>query len=149
MATATQLLDSSGKPLALGGSYVLLRTRAADHDAVVVLPAEPRAIELRVMPEYMAAAYDITLSRIVTSDGASIRTEVAVTRGDDGYVRTYVDSSKLEPGVWSLELEPAQGRISVGPERVEAAKSSFRIKVVGAGAVGEPEMGVTDHGQQT
>ena len=39
VASATRLVDSSGKPLAVGAIYAVMRTRATDYDAVVTLPA--------------------------------------------------------------------------------------------------------------
>ena len=69
-ATASELVDRSGRPLASGSSYALLRTRSSAYDArSIELPAEPRAIELRVRPEVRAPLYGVALSRI-RSDGS-------------------------------------------------------------------------------
>ena len=46
--------------------------------------------------------------------------------GDDGFVRLYVDSSKLEPGLYLLGLSASQGQTN------EIPTSSFRLKVIGA-----------------
>ena len=46
----------------------------------------------------------------------------------DGFVNLYVDSSKLEPGLYLLGLSASQGQTS------EISTSSFRLKVVGADA---------------
>ena len=55
VASATRLVDASGKPLAVGAIYAVMRTRATDYDAVVTLPAQPQALELRVLPESISA----------------------------------------------------------------------------------------------
>jgi hypothetical protein len=129
VASATRLLDASGKPLAVGATYAVMRTRATDYDAVVTLPAQPQALELRVLPEWSAPAYDVALSRTRPS-GAIV--EVATVRDlqvrPDGFVNLYVDSSKLEPGTYLLGLSASQGQAS------ELSTSSFRFKVVGANA---------------
>ena len=59
VGTARELVDHSGRPLASGSSYALLRTRSPAYDAVMELPPEPRAIELRVRPEAPAPLYSV------------------------------------------------------------------------------------------
>jgi len=129
VASARYLVDQSGQPLAKGAVYAVMRTRATDHDAVITLPAQPEALELRVLPESTASAYDATLSRAGPS-GAVV--EVATVSDlqvrQDGFVNLYVDSSKLEPGLYVLGLSASQGQAS------EISTSSFRLKVVAADA---------------
>jgi hypothetical protein len=129
VASATRLVDSSGKPLAVGAIYAVMRTRATEYDAIVTLPAQPQALELRVLPEWLAPAYDVALSR--TGPGGAI-VEVATVSDlqvrQDGFVNLYVNSSKLEPGLYLLGLSASQGQAS------EISTSSFRLKVVGADA---------------
>ena len=43
VGTASELVDRSGRPLASGSSYALLRTRSSAYDALIELPPEPRA----------------------------------------------------------------------------------------------------------
>jgi len=121
-ATAAELLDSAGRPLGPGSSYALLRTRSSTYDAVVELPPEPRAIELRVRPEAPAPVYAVALSRM-QADGTAIQignvTELEAEA--DGFVRLYVDSSRLEAGPHLLVITPPGD---------DAAPSSFRLKVV-------------------
>lgn len=128
MASAANLLGSSGKPLAIGATYVLMRTRATEHDAVLELPAAPQALELRVLPESTAPVYDAVLSRVLSGGAVAQTTTVNDLRpGQDGFVRLYVDSSRIEPGVWLLTIAP---RVQTG----EVSTSTFRLKVLGRDA---------------
>ena len=129
MASAARLVDSSGKPLALGATYALMRTRATDHDAVVTLPAGAQALELRVLPESVAPAYNATLSRILPGGVVAQPATVGELRaGADGFVRLFVDSSRLEPGLYVLVLSASEDQTK------EIPTSSFRLKVIGADA---------------
>jgi hypothetical protein len=122
VATATELLDRSGRPLASGSSYALLRTRSSTYDAVIELPADPRAIELRVRPEAPAPVYSVALSRVADASVAQIGNVSELKAEADGFVRLYVDSSRLESGVYILVITPAD-------ERTAASTSAFRVKV--------------------
>ena len=129
VASATRLLDSSGKPLAVGAIYAVMRTRATDYDAVVTLPAQPQALELRVLPESIAPAYNATLSRILPGGAVAQPATVGELRaGHDGFVRVFVDSSRLEPGLYVLVLSASEDQTK------EIPTSSFRLKVIGADA---------------
>jgi len=123
-ATATELMDRSGQRLVAGSSYALLRTRSSAYDAVMELPPQPRAIELRVRPETPASAYGVALSRI--QPDASV-TQIGNVRGlkteSDGFVRLYVDSSRLEAGPYLLVITPVE-------DRTAASTTAFRIRVV-------------------
>jgi hypothetical protein len=130
VAKITELTDRSGRPLSAGASYALLRTRssaygaAIAYDAAMELPPEPRAIELRVLPEVPAPDYGVALSRI-QPDGSvtQIGNLTELTTGPDGFVRLYVDSSRLEAGPYLLVITPAD-------DRNAASATAFRIKVV-------------------
>jgi hypothetical protein len=133
VAKAGELIDRSGRPLATGSTYALLRTRGSTrpllgtssfaYDAVIELPAEPRAIELRVRPETPAPAYSVALSQI-HSDASVVQIgNVSELKAEaDGFVRLYVDSSRLESGPYLVVITP-------GPDRTAASTSAFRIKV--------------------
>jgi hypothetical protein len=88
---------------------------------VIELPLEPKAIELRVRPEAPASAYGVTLSRI-QDDGSLVQLDnVSALKAEaDGFVRLYVDSSRLEASRYLLVIAPA------GDESAESA-SSFRL----------------------
>jgi hypothetical protein len=124
VATANELLDRSGRPLASGSSYALLRTRSSAYDAVIELPPDARAIELRVRPEVPAPVYGVGLSRL-RPDGSVVQignvSELVAQR--DGFVRLYVDSSRLEAGLYLFVITPAQADAA-------ASTSDFRVKVV-------------------
>lgn len=123
VATASELIDRSGRPLATGSSYALLRTRSSAYDAVIELPAEPRAIELRVRPEAPAPVYSVALSRIHPDASVVQIGNVSELKAEaDGFVRLYVDSSRLESGPYLLVITPAQ-------DRTAASTSAFRVKV--------------------
>ncbi len=126
VGTASELVDRSGRPLASGSSYALLRTRSSAYDAVIELPPEPRAIELRVRPETRAPLYSVALSRI-HSDGSvmQIGNVTELKAEADGFVRLYVDSSRLELGPYLLVITPAD-------DRTAASTSPFRVKVIGS-----------------
>jgi hypothetical protein len=126
VGTASELVDRSGRPLASGSSYALLRTRSSAYDAVIELPPEPRAIELRVRPETQAPVYGVALSRI-NPDGSvmQIGNVTELQAEADGFVRLYVDSSRLELGPYLLVITPTG-------DRTAAATSPFRVKVVGS-----------------
>jgi hypothetical protein len=124
VARASELMDTSGRPLAAGSSYALLRTRSSTYDALVELPPEPRAIELRVRPEVPAPAYGVALSRIQPDGSVTQIGNVGELQTEqDGFVRLYVDSSRLEAGPYLLVITPAE-------DRTAASTTAFRIKVV-------------------
>ena len=124
VARASQLLDSAGQPLASGDSYALLRTRASAYEAVIQLPREPRAIELRVRPEAPAGLYSVALSRI-QPDGSVMQIDNVskLSAEGAGIVRLYVDSSRLESGPYLVVITPTQ-------EQAAAFGGGFRVKVI-------------------
>jgi len=126
---ATRLVDSSGQALARGAVYAVMRTRATVYDAVITLPAQPQALELRVLPEWSAPAYEVALFQTGPSGAiVEVATVSDLQLRQDGFVNLYVDSSKLEPGLYLLGLTASQSQAS------EISTSSFRLKVVGADA---------------
>jgi hypothetical protein len=129
VATAEELVDRTGRPLISGSSYALLRTRSSAYDAVIELPPDPRAIELRVRPEIAASVYRVALSQIRPDGSATQIGNVAeLAARADGFVRLYVDSSRLASGPYLLVITPAE-------DRVATSTTAFRVKVV---APGEP-----------
>jgi hypothetical protein len=124
VATAGELVDRTGRPLASGSSYALLRTRSSTYDAVIELPPDPRAIELRVRPDTPAPVYTVALSRI-HPDGSTLQIGNVneLQAQSDGFVRLYVDSSRLESGPYLLVITPAE-------DRAAASTTAFRVKVV-------------------
>jgi hypothetical protein len=129
VARAGELVDRTGRPLASGSSYALLRTRSSAYDAVIELPPQPRAIELRVRPEVAAPLYTVALSQI-RPDGSvtQIGNVSELSPEIDRFVRLYVDSSRLASGPYLLVITPAE-------DRAATSTTAFRVKVV---APGEP-----------
>jgi hypothetical protein len=126
VATATQLIDGAGRPLVPGSSYALLRTRSSTYDALIELPPEPRAIELRVRPEAAASFYSVALSQIrVDGSIPQIGNVTNLKPETDGFVRLFVDSARLEAGLYLVVITPAG-------EDTTLSATSFRIKVVAA-----------------
>jgi len=124
VAAASELVDGSGRPLASGPSYALRRTRSSAYDALIALPPDPSAIELRVRPEMPAPRYSVAISRIspdgsVTPLGSVNELPVQA----DDFVQLYVDSSRLEPGPYLLVLTPTRNPTA-------ESTSAFRLKVV-------------------
>ena len=125
VATASELMDRAGRPLTAGSTYALLRTRSSAYDAVIELPPEPRAIELRVRPEVAAPVHSVALSRIQADGSVTQIGNVSELKAEaDGFVPLYVDSSRLEAGPYLLVITPAQ-------DRAATSTSTFRIKVTG------------------
>lgn len=95
--------------LMLGDSVAVMRLRGASPvSGILELPAEPRSIELRVMPDVSQTqtADRYSMSLAATTAGA---TTVAATLkelaiGKDGFVRAYVDSRNLSAGRYHLTL---------------------------------------------
>ncbi|HXS87932.1 MAG TPA: hypothetical protein VN705_01200 [Steroidobacteraceae bacterium] len=127
VATANDLLDRSGRPLASGSTYALLRSRSAAYDAVIELPPDPRAIELLVRPEVPAPVHSVALSRL-RPDGSVVQigNVSELVAQPDGFVRLYVDSSRLQSGPHLVVITPLQDRA--------AAASVFRVNVIPARA---------------
>jgi hypothetical protein len=129
VATAGELVDRTGHPLASGSSYALLRTRSSAYDALIELPPDARAIELRVRPEIAAAVYSVALSRIRPDGSVTQIGNVSELKArSDGFVRLYVDSSRLASGPYLLVITQAE-------DRAATDATTFRVKVV---APGEP-----------
>jgi hypothetical protein len=124
VGTASELLDGTGRPLTSGSTYALLRTRSSAYDAVIELPPEPRAIELRVRPDAPAPMYGVALSRIQADGSVTHVGNVSELSAEaDGFVRLYVDSSRLVTGPYLLVITPAE-------DRAATSTTAFRVKVV-------------------
>jgi hypothetical protein len=104
----------SAGTLALGETYSLLRLRSASADAVVSLPAEPRALAFRVLPEQPSSdgRYRVEFAR----DGerqVATGAVAGLAPAPDGFVDVYVDSRGLEPGRYRLTVAPTGAAPSV------------------------------------
>lgn len=111
--------------LPLGESVSLLRLRAAARaDATLVLPADPRAIAIRVLPEQPSPSGTYRVE--IAVDGADTSRPAGAATGlpaaEDGFVTAYVDSRALRPGRYRVAVQPAD---------VAAAASVFVLDVRG------------------
>lgn len=98
------------QPVAIRGSYVLARTRGSAGLTEVTLPAEPGAIELKIVPSGVSddTRYNVGLSRLGGPAGAANAEQIeAGPVASDGYVSIYIDSSQLTPGDYDVRLTPA------------------------------------------
>jgi hypothetical protein len=104
-----ELADSSGRPVPVASTLVLARTRGGAPTIEIPLPPERGAIELRMLPSSRTAneRYQATVSRInvagVTSPLGDVR---GLRTSEEGFVTAYLDTAKLQPGRYSLELQP-------------------------------------------
>lgn len=124
--TLAALATHASSPLEKGATYSLLRLRSvATADATIDLPVEPRAIELRVLPEAMSADghYVVRLAALDedgTAHAASLTPPVAADA--DGFVTIYVDSRGLDAGAYVLGVAPSGAA-------ADSEWSEFRLKV--------------------
>jgi len=108
-ASANELTTKFGSSLPRGRTYTIMRLRGAQADAEIVLPASPRAIELRLTPDEGAEAlrYDVTLSKLVAGQAPQEVARTAdVPLGPTGHVVVYVNSGALTPGRYQLSISP-------------------------------------------
>lgn len=122
----TELAARHHQPIAVRGSYVLARTRGTASVTEVVLPTEPGAIELQVVPSGAAASrYSVALTRLDGPAGTASTGRIdAGGAGADGYVTIYVDSGQLTPGDYEVRLTPA---VSEG-SRIESDRFVIRLR---------------------
>jgi hypothetical protein len=112
--TPASLLGPMGKPLHVGDTYTILRTRGEAADVDIELPKVPQALRLRVLPESMSqpAVYRVALYAVdgTVVDGRELH-EVAMVGGlipaEDEFVSVYVDASKVKPGRYRLAIQGA------------------------------------------
>jgi hypothetical protein len=119
-ATPSALSPFEGSPLARGRVQTIMRLRSAtSFDAVITLPDSPQAIELRVLPDVDAAApsaessdgarrgYAITLVREDDAPGVGPAPRAEPVLADaEGFASIYVDSRRLAPGRYQLQIQP-------------------------------------------
>ena len=126
-ASVRSLVDPVGHLLPMAHTYAILRTRGNTYDAFVELPANPQAIELRVLPENAAhpPRYRVSLARFADDDSLTTVGSVAgLIPNASGFVSVYFDSSKLMRGRYQLTISG-----DVGTD-VPDGMSIFRIKLI-------------------
>jgi hypothetical protein len=114
-------------PSAIAGTYVLATVRGESGGLQIPLPADGSPIELRMIPSARTAdlKYRVTLNRLEPPDATG---EVGRARGlgtsRDGFVTAYLDSTKLQPGRYVLELIPERA----DPTAVEIELFPFELR---------------------
>jgi hypothetical protein len=103
------------QPVAIRASSVLARTRGTASVTELTLPAEPGAIELKIVPSGLSneTRYRISLSPLRAAAGTAHPEQIdAGSVASDGYVTIYVDSSQLTPGDYEVRLTTAGSEAS-------------------------------------
>lgn len=87
--------------------YAVLRTRGSAVDAEIPLPLRGEALELRVLPEFMARPerYRVRLFRVSADDSLQSVAELGgLVPEDDNFVSIFVDGARLQPGQYRLAI---------------------------------------------
>lgn len=97
---------ANGAEPQIASSHAILRTRGSAVDAEIPLPAAGEVIELRVLPEFTARPhYRIRLFRMTADDSLQPVAEIGgLTTDDDGFLTTFVDAARLQPGSYRLTV---------------------------------------------
>jgi anti-sigma-K factor RskA len=105
--SVAMLRGTSSAPLAVVRRYSFAEMRAAISSTQLSLPASG-ALELRALTPVTDAsrAFRVTLSRIRSQNTSRIGEAEHVVPDADGFVVIYADASRLEPGDYSLSVEP-------------------------------------------
>ncbi|MET0659185.1 MAG: hypothetical protein ABW110_13620 [Steroidobacteraceae bacterium] len=114
-------VDSLNLPV--GITVRVERTRGSA-DIEFPLPAAGTAIALQVAPEFEArpAIYRVALARELEDELRPV-TELNHISANDGLVSVYIDRSVLEPGLYRLSLQGAEGTDAT------TKRSVFRIRI--------------------
>jgi hypothetical protein len=106
-AASSKLADRYGDPLPIAATYMILRARGSSYDAEIELPDRPQSIELCVLPEVEAQPprYRIMLASIADDESLhEIGTLTGLAPAADGFVRVFLNSSRLAAGRYQLVL---------------------------------------------
>lgn len=105
-----------GRSVSLDNTYHLLRLRSAAAGLTLRLPPAPSPLQLRVLPETLAAtgAYRIGITQLDAA-GAAIRsiTVEGAQVASDGFLDLYLDSSTLQPGRYRVSINPVGDGIAL------------------------------------
>jgi hypothetical protein len=125
-ASPMAFANEAGRPLAISGSYLLLRSREPSPGVEVLLSPARSAIQIRILPSQYdpTARYRVTLERVTSGIGGDFVQESAGLRATaDRYVTVYVDSGSLQAGDYRLSLteqasEPRSEEPDIFPIRI-------------------------------
>jgi hypothetical protein len=101
------LVPGASSPLPLAGKYLLVRVRGADNALQIPVPATRSALELQMLPAEgsSGAPYRMELQRLEDNGAARRIGELrALSPGADGLVTAVLDSARLQPGRYAVEL---------------------------------------------
>jgi len=115
-----ELIAESKSPMPIGGKYLLVRMRGPDAALEIPLPAARSALELQMLPTAGAAGapYSVSLARLGTGGGSDHVGEAGeLSPGADGLVTAWVDSARLSPGRYAVELTPQRAGVAAPADR--------------------------------
>ena len=92
--------------LAVASTHQILRTRSSGPDAIIDLPETAQAIKLEILPEVegVSSKYRVALVRRERGEGQLLAEIGDLSMNDDGFVQVYLNSARLEPGMYLLNL---------------------------------------------
>jgi hypothetical protein len=108
-AVPAALTDLQGNVLPSAGTFTVLRKRVTTADAVIELPPQGRAIEVRVLPESppQADGYSVSLwQQPPAADPRRLGSLNHVTPAADGFLVVFMDTTSLAPGEYLLVVSP-------------------------------------------
>jgi hypothetical protein len=115
-----ELVAESKSPLPLAGKYLLVRVRGGEAALEIPFPAQRSALELQMLPSAgtAGAPYRVALERVESEGRADRVGEANALRpGADGLVTAVLDSARLQPGRYAVELAPEQADGTVPADR--------------------------------
>jgi|GEM_PF-2532536 len=118
--SVAQFATADTQPARVSATYLLARMRAAGAPLEIPLPPDQGAIELRILPSDGASspAYRASLTRLnAEGEGEPLAHVSDLTPSPDGLVAAYLDSSRLQPGRYSVELRAEQSPASGSTDR--------------------------------
>jgi hypothetical protein len=107
LAASVEALRGTNGPPPLTRDYAVLRTRGSAVDAEIPLPPPGEALELRVLPEFMARPerYHVRLFRMSADDSLQSVAELGgLVPEDDNFVSIFVDGTRLQRGQYRLAI---------------------------------------------
>ena len=118
--TLEALFEGGGKTaLPVAGRYMLVRVRGADPAVVEIpLPVARSAIELQVLAAGGAGAAPYRF--VIQRDDANpkpVAELTGLTPGADGLVAAWLDSERIQPGRYAVELSSERGESAAPAER--------------------------------
>jgi hypothetical protein len=111
-AVPAALMDRQGNVLPSAGAFTVLRKRATTADAVIELPAQGRALEMRVLPESPPNKEGYGVSLWQQPQGAAAEKLASLTHvsaAADGFITVFMDATRLTPGEYVLVVSSNDG----------------------------------------